>query len=60
MDSSVVENVRPGTGRAVGVRSENLTPEGFSKGLLGGDLTGSLDGSLTCSMGGTAADGLGV
>lgn len=52
--------MRPGEGRAVGVRSENRTPDDLSNGLLGGDLTGSLDGSLVCSMGGAMLVGLGV
>lgn len=42
VDSSVVEYVRSAAGRDGGPRSENRTPDGFSNGLLGGDLVGSI------------------
>jgi hypothetical protein len=44
VDSSVVEYVRDVAGRVGGPRSENRTPDGFSNGLLGGDLIGSMGG----------------
>ena len=41
----MLEYVRAPAGRAVGgPRAENRTPDGFSSGLLGGDLTGSMGG----------------
>lgn len=50
VESSTVEYVRPAAGRVGRERSEKRTPDGLSRGLLGGDRAGSMgdcDATLT-------------